>query len=311
MTELSERYNTHYAPMTATHACGAALFTGYFRDAETGDDYAVNRYHQPGMGRFLTPDPYRGSASPSNPKTWNRYAYTNGDPINFIDRKGLDGGFVAVCDPNDPTCDDGDDDSGDDDSGDGGSGWNYNYPCAENGYAEVPGEGCVAAAAASTTEASSTVVTSVDITGDCWQLHSSNLSLLGAPSRNQTFTAFDGTQNLAGQNIVITESVSTSVGGALATGVIGSPNSSGTGGVFNDQKGLSSTQSGTVTLYQSFTVSINGGTPYAIPIVLANGTTVQYLTYTMSSTFSHWWNFTPNNNVVEYGQGKNQIPLCK
>jgi len=59
----------------------------------------------------------------------------------------LDDGFVAVCDPNDPSCGNGDDDD-DDDGGD----WNYNYPCGENGYAEVPGEGCVAAAATSTAE---------------------------------------------------------------------------------------------------------------------------------------------------------------
>ena len=31
-------------------------FTGYYRDAETGNDYAVNRYESPGAGRFLTPD---------------------------------------------------------------------------------------------------------------------------------------------------------------------------------------------------------------------------------------------------------------
>jgi RHS repeat-associated protein len=90
------------------------MFTGYFRDAETSLDYAKNRYHQPGMGRFMSPDPYRGSAKPNNPKTWNRYAYTNGDPINFVDRNGL-----YSCDP---------DDCGDD-SGDGSSGVDCNaYP---------------------------------------------------------------------------------------------------------------------------------------------------------------------------------------
>ena len=59
-------------------------FTGYFRDVETGLDYADQRYHQPGVGRFLTPDPYaasggpadpyRSSAGPSDPDSWNRYA---------------------------------------------------------------------------------------------------------------------------------------------------------------------------------------------------------------------------------------------
>lgn len=32
-------------------------FTGYFRDSATGLDYADQRYEQPGVGRFMTPDP--------------------------------------------------------------------------------------------------------------------------------------------------------------------------------------------------------------------------------------------------------------
>ncbi len=76
---------------------GTEKFTGYFRDAETGLDYANNRYHQPGMGRFLTPDPYLSSAALRDPGSLNRYAYTRGDPINRVDRAGLDD-----CDPDDP-----------------------------------------------------------------------------------------------------------------------------------------------------------------------------------------------------------------
>jgi RHS repeat-associated protein len=68
---------------------GTEKFTGYFRDSETGFDYAVNRYHNPGTGRFLTPDPYRKSARARNPGSWNRYAYALGDPVNRTDRKGL------------------------------------------------------------------------------------------------------------------------------------------------------------------------------------------------------------------------------
>jgi RHS repeat-associated protein len=65
-------------------------FTGYFRDAETGLDYANQRYHQPGMGRFMSPDPYMASGGPSNPGSWNKYGYVQGDPVNFVDRKGLE-----------------------------------------------------------------------------------------------------------------------------------------------------------------------------------------------------------------------------
>jgi RHS repeat-associated protein len=73
---------------------GTEKFTGYFRDAETQLDYAKNRYHQPGMGRFLSPDPYQASAggaqSPGNPGSWNQYAYVKGDPVNYKDPTGLD-----------------------------------------------------------------------------------------------------------------------------------------------------------------------------------------------------------------------------
>ena len=35
---------------------GTEKFTGYFRDSESGNDYADQRYTSPGMGRFITPD---------------------------------------------------------------------------------------------------------------------------------------------------------------------------------------------------------------------------------------------------------------
>ena len=42
-------------------------FTGYFRDAATGLDYADQRYEQPGMGRFMTPD-FKANANASDPE---------------------------------------------------------------------------------------------------------------------------------------------------------------------------------------------------------------------------------------------------
>src|SRR5579883_600435 len=71
---------------------GTEKFTGYLRDAETGLDYADQRYYQPGMGRFLTADPYManngGSGEPSDPGSWNRFAYVGGDPVNLTDPDG-------------------------------------------------------------------------------------------------------------------------------------------------------------------------------------------------------------------------------
>jgi RHS repeat-associated protein len=67
---------------------GRVKFGTYTRDS-AGVDYADQRYYGAGMGRFLTADPYKASAGPSDPGSWNQYAYVGGDPINFRDRSGL------------------------------------------------------------------------------------------------------------------------------------------------------------------------------------------------------------------------------
>jgi RHS repeat-associated protein len=53
-----------------------------------GQDYADQRYYNVGTGRFNVPDPSKGS-SPNDPTSWNKYAYVQGDPINFNDSSGL------------------------------------------------------------------------------------------------------------------------------------------------------------------------------------------------------------------------------
>jgi RHS repeat-associated protein len=62
-------------------------FTSYERDSESGNDYAMFRYHSNRLGRFLTPDPIAGSAA--DPQSLNRYAYVLNDPVNLIDPLGL------------------------------------------------------------------------------------------------------------------------------------------------------------------------------------------------------------------------------
>src|SRR5208283_1693139 len=42
------------------------------------------------MGRFLNPDPKMASGHPDNPQTWNRYAYTDNNPLKFFDQDGLE-----------------------------------------------------------------------------------------------------------------------------------------------------------------------------------------------------------------------------
>ncbi|MEK7996384.1 MAG: RHS repeat-associated core domain-containing protein, partial [Planctomycetota bacterium] len=63
-------------------------FATYHRDA-TNLDYADQRYYTSAWGRFLTPDPAE-PGDPSNPASWNLYAYVQGDPVNFNDPAGLD-----------------------------------------------------------------------------------------------------------------------------------------------------------------------------------------------------------------------------
>jgi RHS repeat-associated protein len=69
-------------------------FTSYLRDADGGDEAMMRRYGSY-WSRFSQPDPYDGSYSLSNPQSFNRYAYTLGDPVNFVDPNGLDIGGVG------------------------------------------------------------------------------------------------------------------------------------------------------------------------------------------------------------------------
>jgi RHS repeat-associated protein len=64
-------------------------FATYTRDAATGLDYADQRYFTNVLGRFMSPDPFRGSARLTSPQSWNRYAYAEDDPINGLDPTGL------------------------------------------------------------------------------------------------------------------------------------------------------------------------------------------------------------------------------
>jgi RHS repeat-associated protein len=64
-------------------------FGGYLRN-DGGLDYAQQRYYANQIGRFISPDPYGGSAHPKTPDSWNRYSFVNNDPINQVDPSGLD-----------------------------------------------------------------------------------------------------------------------------------------------------------------------------------------------------------------------------
>jgi RHS repeat-associated protein len=83
-------YQPYGAEVTPTND-QKTKFATYFRDS-AGLDYAGQRYYSNVMGRFLTPDPAgMRAADPSDPITWNRFAYANGDPLNYYDPEGMFG----------------------------------------------------------------------------------------------------------------------------------------------------------------------------------------------------------------------------
>ena len=49
----------------------------------------MNRRYGATASRFSQPDPYDGSYDLSDPQSFNRYAYVNNDPVNFVDPSGL------------------------------------------------------------------------------------------------------------------------------------------------------------------------------------------------------------------------------
>jgi RHS repeat-associated protein len=70
-----------------TTADGRDKFGTYFRDG-IGQDYADQRYYNQ-AGRFFSPDPGGlSTADPTDPGSWNRYAYVGGDPVSFRDPHG-------------------------------------------------------------------------------------------------------------------------------------------------------------------------------------------------------------------------------
>jgi len=64
-------------------------FATYTRDSSTGLDYADQRYYASTFGRFMSADAYQASGVPSDPASWNRYAYVQDDPVNYQDPQGL------------------------------------------------------------------------------------------------------------------------------------------------------------------------------------------------------------------------------
>jgi RHS repeat-associated protein len=72
-----------------------------------GLNHTCWRKHDSISGRWTTPDPYLGSITIGSPQSFNRYIYSENDPVNLIDPSGLQsggggGGFTLPPTPRDP-----------------------------------------------------------------------------------------------------------------------------------------------------------------------------------------------------------------
>lgn len=70
-------------------------FTGQIRDSEIGLDYFNARYYSSRHGRFTSVDPENAGADPSDPQSWNAYAYARNNPLKYVDPSGEE---YLICD---------------------------------------------------------------------------------------------------------------------------------------------------------------------------------------------------------------------
>jgi RHS repeat-associated protein len=102
-------YDADFTPfgseMTHTSSCTPNYkFTGYERDSETGLDYALDRYYNSRIGRFMNPDPVGlASVDFNSPQSLNRYAYVLNNPLAMIDPSGDDATYPCSDPINAPT----------------------------------------------------------------------------------------------------------------------------------------------------------------------------------------------------------------
>ena len=104
-------FDLSHAPFGETYANSGSTdpaFTGQRQDTVSGlYDFPEREYSI--QGRWTSPDPAGLAAvDPSNPQSWNRYAYVFNDPMNYVDPLGLFtcGSIWVTCgspDPTDPT----------------------------------------------------------------------------------------------------------------------------------------------------------------------------------------------------------------
>jgi RHS repeat-associated protein len=91
-------YDGAYAPFGENYAEMGTTdrnFTGQNQDTVAGRYDFPYREHSPAQGRWISPDPAElGAVDPTNPQTWNRYAYVANNPLSYVDPLGL---YIVDC----------------------------------------------------------------------------------------------------------------------------------------------------------------------------------------------------------------------
>ena len=93
MSLIRKSWNRYaFGEMYANSGGGTAAFTGMTSDTVTPSsnvyDFLAREYGP--QGRWPTPDPAGMAAvDPTNPQTWNRYAYVGNNPLAYVDPSGM------------------------------------------------------------------------------------------------------------------------------------------------------------------------------------------------------------------------------
>lgn len=92
LTPTKPNYDAAFAPFGEPYASShiGNIFAG-MEQVVAADEYEtpIREYHT-AQGRWISPDPAGLNAvDPSNPQTWNRYAYVMNNPLSNIDPTGL------------------------------------------------------------------------------------------------------------------------------------------------------------------------------------------------------------------------------
>ena len=87
-----------FFPYGEVKSSGSEYVTEFatYKRGSTNLDYAQQRWYSSQIMRFTSADPFSGGMSAEMPQSFNRYAYVNGDPVNYNDPSGLCPNYIAV-----------------------------------------------------------------------------------------------------------------------------------------------------------------------------------------------------------------------